>query len=106
MATIDTLPALTRQDWMAARIGIADAAACNCREPAVPASELSRFSRVILWLFRDRAPIPLANPRLEMLRRFFCATRAGHKPSVAVVSELQRLGVQPAHLASIANLLN
>jgi hypothetical protein len=101
----DNHQALTRQDWMAARIGIADAEVCNCGEPAVPASELGRFARAILWLFGNRAPTPLANSKLEMLRRFFCATRAGHSPSVTVVSELQRLGFQPAHLASIANLL-
>ena len=39
------------------------------------------------------------------LRRFACATRAGNQPGVALISELHRLGLQPAHLATLGGLL-
>ena len=96
---------LSRQELLAVRIGIADAA-CGCREPAAPRAELGWFARVMLWLLGDHAPRPLASPRLEVVRRFVCATRAGHQPGAALMSELQKLGLQPAHLATLANLLN
>jgi hypothetical protein len=98
--------ALTREDWMAARIGAQDAARFGCRQPAVPRETLGRFARVLVWLMGDdNAPRPLANPRLEAVRRFACATRAGNKPGVALVSELHAMGVQPAHLAALNGLL-
>jgi hypothetical protein len=96
---------LTREDWMAARIGAEDAARYGCRQPAAPRETLSRFARFLVWLLGENAPRPLANPRLEAVRRFACATRAGHQPGVALVSELHRLGVQPAHLAALHGML-
>lgn len=96
---------LTREDWMAARIGIEDAARYGCREPVAPRQTLGWFARAMVWLLGENAPRPLANPRLEAVRRFACATRAGHRPGVALVSELHRFGVQPAHLAALHGLL-
>lgn len=96
---------LSRQDWIAAGIGVADAT-CGCREPAAPREDLTPLARAMLWLVGDRAPRPLANPRLEAIRRFVCATRAGHHPAAALMSELHRVGVQPAHLAAIVGFLN
>jgi hypothetical protein len=94
----------SRGDLLAAQIGIADAD-CGCLAPAVPHNELSRFGRVRVWIFGDRAPRPLANPRLEMVRMFFCATRAGHSASVTLMSDLQKYGLQPAHLSALASLI-
>jgi hypothetical protein len=97
--------ALTREDWMAARIGVQDAGVYGCRQPAAPRETLGRLARAVVWLMGEDRPRALANPRLEAVRRFACATRAGHQPGVALVSELHRLGVQPAHLAALNGLL-
>ncbi|HZU65175.1 MAG TPA: hypothetical protein VFF98_15920 [Novosphingobium sp.] len=98
-------PALPRDIALAAFIGAQDAARCGCREPAAPREELGWSSRLLLWLLGDNRPRPLANPRLEAVRRFACATRAGHKPGIALVSELHNLGLQPAHLALLSEFM-
>lgn len=38
----------------------------------------TRWHRAIAWLTGRDIPRPLANPRLEALRRFVCAVRGGH----------------------------
>ena len=96
---------LTREDWMAARIGAQDAGIHGCRQPAVPRGELGLVARGLVWLLGEQGPRPLANPRLEAVRRFACATRAGNQPGVALVSELHRLGVQPQHLVALGGML-
>jgi hypothetical protein len=60
----------------------------------------------MLWIVGDPAPHPFVKPRLEIVRRFVCATRAGHLPTAALMSELHKLGLQPAHLVTLVNLLN
>jgi hypothetical protein len=97
---------LTREDWLAASIGAQDFQRYGCRQPSVPRETLGFSGRLVTWVFGEGdAPRPLAHPRLEALRRFACATRAGHRPGVALVSELHRLGVQPKHLAAIEGFL-
>ena len=93
-----------RSDVMAARIGSTDANRA-CREARVPVEELGRFARAMVWLFGDEAPNALANPRLEAVRRFFCATRSGHQPGAILMSELHKYGVMPSHLAALAELV-
>ena len=93
---------LTHADVLAARIGAQDAARCGCREPAVSREQLGRMARLLLWVFGDDRPRALANPRLEAVRRFACATRAGHAPGVALISQL---GLQPAHVAALQGLI-
>ncbi|WP_232281116.1 hypothetical protein [Novosphingobium nitrogenifigens] len=96
---------LSREDWLAVKIGAEDAARHGCRQPAAPREELGWFARAMLWLVGDDRPRALANPRLEAVRRFTCATRAGYRPSVALISELHGFGVMPNHLAAIAEFL-
>ncbi|WP_226018890.1 hypothetical protein [Novosphingobium sp. FKTRR1] len=107
MTTPTPFSDLSALDHVAARISADDARSCDCREPAAPRHELSRSARTLLWLFgepRDR-PLALANPRLEAIRRFVCATRAGHQPGTVLISQLQTRGVQPQRLAELASLL-
>jgi hypothetical protein len=96
---------LSREEQAAARIGFDDARRhCDC-EPAVPREELGRASRMILWLIGDNRLRGLANPRLEAVRRFACATCAGHAPSVALMGQLNMMGLQPSHIAAVQGLL-
>lgn len=105
LAPTDT--GLTALDRTAARIGAEDARRCDCREPALPPDQLSRSAKLLLWLFGEslQPPRPLANPRLEAIRRFVCATRAGHEPGTVLISQLQARGLQPQRLAELAGLL-
>jgi hypothetical protein len=96
---------LDRTDLMAARIGATDAGRFTCREPRVPVEQLGRFGRAMVWMFGDETPNALANPRLEAVRRFFCATRSGHQPGAILMSELHKYGVMPSHLAALAELV-
>lgn len=92
---------LSREDWLAASIGAQDAARFGCRQPAAPRETLGWLARALVWVMGDDRPRPLANPRLEAMRRFGCAVRQGHQPGVVLVSALHTLGVQPAQLAQI-----
>jgi len=96
---------LTREDKVAIVIGLDDARRHRCCEPALPREQLSRTARALLWLLGDNRPGRLANPRLEAVRRFACATRAGHEPGVALMGQLNTLGLKPSHIAAVQGLL-
>lgn len=95
--------ALSPEDWMAAHVGLHDAAQHGCR--AAPREQLGLAARLLTWLWGDEPPQALANPRLDAVRRFVCATRAGHRPGIALMSELHTHGLQPAHLAALGALV-
>lgn len=95
-------PALSRQDWLAAHVGAHDAETIGCRAPAVPDHAKTRMQRWMTRLFGDNAPVPLADPRLEAVRRFACATRAGRTPDGLLIGELHQRGLDDAGLAAIA----
>lgn len=101
----DTFPAsLSREEWQAAWVGAHDAQA-GCRAAAVPVARKGRFGRLAHWLFGDHAPLPLANPRLEALRRYACALGSGSKPDGALVDELHARGIDAAQLAALTAAL-
>lgn len=95
-------PALSRQDWLAAHVGAHDADSIGCRAAAVPDHAKSRIQRWMTRLLGDNAPMPLADPRLEAVRRFACATRAGRRPDPALIGELHQRGLDEPELAAIA----
>ncbi len=95
-------PALSRQDWLAAHVGAHDADTIGCRAPATPDHAKTRLQRWMTRLFGDNAPMPLADPRLEAVRRFACATRAGRLPDGTLIGELHQRGLDDAELAAIA----
>jgi hypothetical protein len=95
-------PALSREDWLAAHVGAHDADSIGCRAAAVPAHEKTRVRRWMTRLLGDNAPMPLADPRLEAVRRFACATRAGRIADDALIGELHRRGLAAPELAAIA----
>jgi len=95
-------PVLSRQDWLAAQVGAHDADSIGCRAPAVPSHEKTRLQRWMSRIFGDNAPMPLSDPRLEAVRRFACATRAGKIPDGALIGELRQRGLDESGLAAIA----
>lgn len=97
-----TITALSRQDWLAAHVGMQDARSIGCRAPAPIASERGRLGRLWVWLVGENAPAPLADPRLEAVRRFACATHAGVGADAGLLGELHQRGLADAQLDAIA----
>lgn len=93
---------LSRQDWLAAHLGAQDAETIGCRAMAAPPAQRGRWGRFKLWLLGDNAPMPLADPRLEAVRRFACATHAGVDPSQDLVGELHGFGLAAPQIEAIA----
>ncbi len=96
-------PRLSRTEWLAVSIGIQDALRCGCGDPPDAHSLTSRLKRVSRALTGIEAPRPLADPRLEALRRFVCATRRQGGANDYAPALLEH-GFKPAQVEAIALL--
>lgn len=99
MATIAP-PALSNAEWHAVSIALNDAATYRCASGAKQ-GWLGRFFTLLTGIEPQR---PLADPRLETIRRFVCAQR--RKPEVAerMVPELEAQGLSRAQVEALALL--
>ncbi|MFW2829160.1 hypothetical protein [Sphingomonas sp. ID0503] len=70
-AHLDSDPKLTTTEWQAVSIAIKDAAGFGC----AGAPKTGPIGRLYTALTGNQPPRPLADPRLEAIRRFGCATR-------------------------------
>lgn len=70
-ADTGTAPTLDALEWQAVSVALKDAATCGCGDVARPGA-ITRALRSVLGV---RPPQPLADPRLEAVRRFVCVTR-------------------------------
>jgi hypothetical protein len=103
MATI-LHPTLSRAEWHAVSIALhdADKHACASARPK------GRVGGLVAWLYTaitgNEPQRPLADPRLEMIRRFVCAVR--RKPEVAerLMPELEAVGFSHAQVEALALL--
>lgn len=86
MAVFDTVEAA------AVRLGAAD-----------PLSSLGARSRIRRWLFGERR-LPLANDRLEALRRLAVLLRHARAPSPRQLSAARNAGVSDAQLRTLWSL--
>lgn len=66
-------PKLTRNEWAAVSIALQDAQRCGCAAEAGDARP-GPIRRLATLVFGSRRPTPLADPRLEAVRRFVCAS--------------------------------
>lgn len=96
-------PSLSRTEWQAVRIALNDAAACGCVETPREGWR-ARIARLWILLTGNEPARPLADPRLEALRRFVCATRRLHRPAERHVPALVALGFNRAQVDAIALL--
>jgi hypothetical protein len=99
----DQLPHLSRAEWDTVSTAFNDAwtGACRAHRP----SALQRFGSKLLALATGiRTPAPLADHRLETLRRFLCTTRTKGTPSSRLWSELLELGYSEAQVVALALL--
>jgi len=90
-------PTLSRAEWQAVAIALRDAEQCG-RAQVRPLGTLAR-----LWtaLTGNEPPRPLADPRLEALRRYVCAIRRRARQADAYVAELLDFGFNRAQLDAI-----
>ncbi|OAN64079.1 hypothetical protein [Sphingomonas sp. TDK1] len=96
-------PELSQTEWAAVSVAFQDAAACGCSVLSATARP-SLLGRVAEALFGSRRSTPLANPRLEAIRQFVCATRRQRMPAAELVPVLADHGFNPAQIEAIALL--
>ncbi|USI72424.1 hypothetical protein [Sphingomonas morindae] len=82
-------PQLSPIEWQAVTVALRDAERCGC---AGPARASGRIARVWRWLTGLEAPRPLADPRLDTIRRFVCAARRRGERAREMVPELLGFG--------------
>ena len=93
------LPTLSPAEWKAVSIAINDATNRGCG-----AGEPGPLARLITTLTGIERPRPLADPRLETLRRFVCDTRRSRGMADQFVPALMEQGFNQAQVRAIALL--
>ncbi len=89
MVDIKAQPHLTAAEWQAVTVALRDAEHLACGAEDKPEGRLS-------WLFRAltgiEQPRPLADPRLDAVRRFVCASRRNVARAREIAGELIAYG--------------
>ncbi|NIJ08056.1 hypothetical protein FHS31_001666 [Sphingomonas vulcanisoli] len=98
MATL-AQPTLSRSEWHAVSIALNDAAASGCS-----GAGQGLLGRLYTAVTGNQPPRPLADARLEMVRRFVCATRRHNPAANDLVPALEAQGFSRAQLDAIALL--
>ncbi|OHT20483.1 hypothetical protein [Edaphosphingomonas haloaromaticamans] len=101
MATLPAdAPTLSKLEWQAVAIGLREVDGCGCGSIEPP----SRFRRLWTTLTGAEAVRPLADPRLEALRRFVCRLRRSGEDVEKLGQELIALGYSRNQVSAIAAL--
>ena len=90
-------PKLSRIEWQAVSIGLRDAATCGCGDRPRSGSFGMRLTGI------DGART-LADPRLEALRNFACASQRHRRPADEYAPALEAQGYNRAQIEAIALL--
>jgi hypothetical protein len=96
-------PTLSKMEWSEVAQALESAAACGCRADET-AHRQGVLARVGTALLRDRRTGPLADPKLEAIRRFACDTYRRRAPADEHVAGLAAHGLNPAQIEAIALL--
>jgi hypothetical protein len=93
-------PKLTRVEWQAVAVALRDA---DKRRPAARAANEreGRVASVLRWLTGIETPTPLADPRLDAVRRFVWAARSHSRNVLELAPELMRFGYSPAQIEAL-----
>jgi hypothetical protein len=96
-------PSLSRTEWKAVSIALSDAETYSCvpAQRGVIASKISNVFHLLTGIERKR---PLADPKLETLREFVCATRRTRKAPEQLVPRLIDQGFNYAQVEALALL--
>jgi hypothetical protein len=101
MSTLaDTVPTLNALEWQAVSVALKDAATCGCGGIDKP----TVITRVLRTVFQGKPVQPLADPKLEAVRRFVCEAKLrGHRAGVSA-SALAAHGYNGRQIAALALL--
>jgi hypothetical protein len=90
MVDIKAQPHLTNAEWQAVSVALRDAERFPCAAPSgAPEGFLSRLFRALTGI---EEPRPLADPRLDAVRRFVCASRRNVARAREIAMELIEFG--------------
>ncbi|WCT72855.1 hypothetical protein PQ455_14600 [Sphingomonas naphthae] len=93
-------PDLTPAEWRAVSIALKDAGNVGC--PGGSGKGIvAKFVRAVTG---NEAPPPLADPRLEAVRSFVCATRRSRRPAERMVPTLAALGFNDRQIEALSLL--
>ncbi|MDB5737274.1 MAG: hypothetical protein JWO65_942 [Sphingomonas bacterium] len=94
-------PKLSQTEWQAVAVAIRDAD--NRRHGAARAvhEPEGRIASALRWLIGIEAPKPLADPRLDAVRRFVWAARSHGRNALELAPELMRFGYSPAQIEAL-----
>lgn len=96
-------PTLSRSEWSAVSIALQDAQRCGCAAEA-GSKEAGLLSRAATFAFGRRRPTPLADTRLEAVRRFVCASNRRRRPADDLAAPLAAHGFSPAQIDALGLL--
>lgn len=98
-----TTPELTHLEWSAVAVALQDAHRCGCAEASAP-NKAGIVERLTLKLFGRRRPTGFADPRLETVRKFVCATSRRRGRADEYVPSLAQHGFSPSQIDALALL--
>ncbi|HWL46196.1 MAG TPA: hypothetical protein VNQ31_00635 [Sphingomonadaceae bacterium] len=98
-------PMLSRLEWKVVALALHEASERGC-SGIMPPSRLTRlFRRIGRALTGWEGPRPLADPRLETLRRFVCTSRWGHRDAAVLAQRLVEQGFSQHQVRAVAMLV-
>lgn len=96
-------PRLSQAEWQAVTVALRDAERFTCGAPRMAEGRLGRFFRLLTGI---EAPRPLADARLETLRRFVCASRRNVARAREIGAELLAFGYSPSQIEALRIVAN
>jgi hypothetical protein len=103
LPALGALPRLSRAEWDTVSVAFSDAGIGTCRADR-PSALRRVLRRLVVLLTGIRPAPPLANERLDTLRRFVCTARTHGAPSPRLWSELIACGYSEAQVEALALL--
>jgi hypothetical protein len=93
-------PKLSPLEWQAVSLALKDAETCGCGRTDEP----GLLGRLVQRIFPPVPVLPLANPRLEAVRRFVCETERQRRPAVEFAPALKGQGFNDRQIRALALL--
>lgn len=93
-------PVLSGSEWAAVSVALRDAQRCGCAAEAAN-TRPGALRRAVRFVFGSRRPTPLADPRLEAIRRFVCASNRRRGPVDGLAALLAEHGFSTAQINAL-----
>ncbi|MDO6414218.1 hypothetical protein Q4F19_07475 [Sphingomonas sp. BIUV-7] len=95
-------PELSTNEWTAVAVALKDAHKCGCI--AENRVKLGALGKLAIAVFGPRHPLPLADPRLEAIRSFVCASHRRQSPATDLAKPLEDHGFSQAQIDALGLL--